>query len=163
MLLFKQCIEKRGYKAVIPQLSALVPSSRDTLHRCWHISMWGILKSIVWGFDDRVCYVLHTCWACLESFRLVSMFEDFKKKETRINNRFTRYFYCLFPASMFLSWNILREWTCVVKNKRERIVRQMHFTGSNLRQSVFIFLFLFFFKWGWIYSVLSVVWSWRGD
>lgn len=74
MLLFKQCIEKWDYKAVVLQMLALVPSLRDTLHRCRHVSMWCLQKAIVWGFDHRICCMLHTCWACMESCRLVSMF-----------------------------------------------------------------------------------------
>lgn len=38
-----------------------VRNSRHTLHRCWHISMWCLLKATVWGFDDTICYMLHTC------------------------------------------------------------------------------------------------------
>lgn len=100
-LLFKKCIEKWDYKAVIQQMPELVWCLRGTLHRCRHISMWCLQKATVWGFDHRIYCMLHACWACMESCRLVSMFEDFKKKEK--SKLYVNKIFVLSPPSIYVS------------------------------------------------------------
>lgn len=89
MFLCIQYMEKWDYKAVVPEMPVLMPSLRDTLHKSRRISMWCLLKVVVWGFDHWICCMLHVCWACMAPCRLLSTFEDFRKTKKSLQDFFT--------------------------------------------------------------------------
>lgn len=55
MPLFKQCIEKWDYKAVILQMPTFVPILGDIWCTRQHLSVWYLLKAVVCGFEIVCC------------------------------------------------------------------------------------------------------------